>query len=222
MNSIVQQKKSKYSVKELVIISFLAAMSYVLMLFHLPYKYLGFLEMEFSDIPAVFAALQFGPLAGVFIELIKNVIKAISASTTAGVGELANFIISIAYIIPVGVIYQMWKKHSHRNHNNGNTLGTELSDKKNILLLIVMFISGTLSMCVVGALINYFVTIPLYAKAFGGVDNVVNFAQSASPIFKLGDLKALVLIGITPFNVVKGFAMSLIGYYTYSFLKNRV
>jgi riboflavin transporter FmnP len=220
MNTISQKARSRISTKELVIISLLSGLSYVLMLIHLPFKYLGFLEIEFSDIPAVFAALQYGPLAGVFVELIKNLIKAATATTTGWVGEIANFIISAAYVIPVGILYKIRKSNAA---NNAAVLeaghGNEKS-KSGAWYIIMMFAVGTASLATAGILLNYYVTVPLFAKLFGGMDTVVGAASGHLSVIK--DIKTLVLLGITPFNILKGAAISVIGYYTYKYLRNRI
>lgn len=205
MRTLSQKERSKISTKELVIISLLSGLSYVLMLIHLPFKYLGFLEIEFSDIPAAFAALQYGPLAGVFVELIKNLIKAATATTTGWVGELANFIVSAAYIAPVGILYKIKKSEK---------------SKTGSWYIIMTFAVGTISMAIAGGLLNYYVTVPLFAKLFGGMDTVVGAASGHMSAIK--DLKTLVLIGITPFNILKGATISVIGYYTYKYLRNRL
>ncbi len=213
-NAITNQKGTIFTTKQMIIISMFAALSYALQLISLPYKHLGFLEFEFSDIPAVIASLQYGPFAGILIEFIKNLIKAITASTTAWVGEATNFLISCAFILPVSLLYKMKKSKG------------SISDKKDksrvgeLIYLVFIFAVAVITMTIAGALINYFVMIPLYAKAFGGMDSVIGFAASTVPAIK--DLAGLVIIGITPFNIVKGITISVIGYYTYRLLRGRL
>lgn len=216
-NTAVHQK-SATSTKKLVTLSFLSALAYVLMRIHLPFKFLGFLEIEFSDIPAVIAALQFGPFAGVVVELIKNLIKALTASTTGMVGELANFIISSAFMIPLGALYKLRKL---KNVRNSETTGnSDTKDRWGGAYLVMIFAIATVSFAVAGALINYFITLPLYAKLFGGMDVVVGAAAAYMSAIK--SAAGLVIIGITPFNILKGIGMSILGYWTYKYLKGRV
>ncbi len=212
-NTAVNQK-SLLTTRELVTISLLAALAYVLMLFHLPFKYLGFLEIEFSDIPAVIAALQFGPFAGVVVELIKNLIKALTASTTGMVGELANFIISSAFIIPVGALYRL---RNMKKIKNNSTTDNSTKNRWNGLYLVLIFGIATVSMTITGALLNYFVTLPLYAKLFGGMDVVVGAAAAYMSAIK--NAAGLIILGITPFNIVKCIGMSILGFLTYRMLK---
>ena len=215
-NTLTNRGKTTLDTRQMVLISLFSALSYVLMLIHLPYKHLGFLEIEFSDIPAVIAALQYGPLAGVVVELIKNLIKAITASTTSGIGELANFLISIAYIIPVGLLYKIRKAKNAKKESSAAAIG----NWKNSIYLIAAFVIGTICMVAAGASLNYFFMIPLYAKLFGGMEIIVGAAAGTIPAIK--DLGSLVLLGITPFNVMKGIAMSIIGYYTFRLLKGKI
>ncbi|MDD3173326.1 MAG: ECF transporter S component [Herbinix sp.] len=213
-NTITNQNKTIFKTKQMVMISLFAALSYVLMFVKLPYKHLGFLEFEFSDIPAVIATLQFGPLAGIVIELIKNLIKGITATTSAGVGEFANFIVSSAFLLPIGFLYKL------RNTKNTEKNKVDNSKTWNAVYMIIIFGVGVISMTIMGALLNYFVVIPVYAKLFGGMENVIGFAAANVPAIK--DLASLVIIGITPFNIVKGITISIVGYYTYRLLKGRL
>ncbi len=212
--TVLKPKGALFSTKELVIISLFAGLSYVLQLIHPPYKHLGFLEFELSDVPAVIATLQYGPLAGILIELVKNLIKAITASTTAWVGEAANFLISCAYILPIGLINRFFiVRKSSLN-------GTERKKRKDYFNLVLMFGAGVITMAFIGALINYYIMIPLYAKIFGGMDNILGIASGY--ISSIKDLAGIVIIGITPFNIVKGIVISIVGYYTHRLIKGRL
>lgn len=215
-NVVTTQRRSMFSTKQMVTIGLLSALAYVLMLVHLPFKYLGFLEFEFSDIPAVIAALIYGPFAGVFVELVKNLIKATTASTTGMVGELANFLISSAYIIPVGMLYKLRMKKKLQEV----TVSNSAAKSRGVLYMFFIFTVGTIAMAATGALLNYYVMLPLYAKLFGGMDVIVGIASSNVSAVK--DLASLVIIGITPYNIVKGIGISVLGYYTYRFLKGRL
>lgn len=219
-NVMANQNKSLFSTRQLVTISLLSALAYVLMLIHLPFKFLGFLEFEFSDIPAVIAALTYGPFAGVVVELVKNLIKALTASTTGMVGELANFLISSAYIIPVGLLYKLRMARKLRAGNDKVTSPANREKSKSMIYMVIIFGIGTAALALVGVLLNYYVMLPLYAKFLGGMDAIVGIASSNVPAVK--DLASLILLGITPFNIVKGIYISVIGYYTYRMLKGRI
>ncbi len=191
--------KELLSTKNLVLISLLSAVAYVLMLLHFPIKFIGFLELEFSDVPAIIGGILYGPAVGVIIELIKNLIKAITATTTGGVGELANFVICSSFVLPASILFRRMK-------GKGRAL--------------VSFGVATISMVVVGALINYFIMVPLYAKVFGGMDAVINLSSQMIPAIK--DLGTIVIFGITPFNIVKGIILGIVSYYIYKPLRSRI
>lgn len=191
--------KELFSTKNLVLISLLSAVAYVLMLLHFPIKFIGFLELELSDVPAIIGGILYGPAVGVIIELIKNLIKAITATTTGGVGELANFVICSAFVLPASILFRRMK-------GKGRAL--------------VSFGVATISMVVVGALINYFIMVPLYAKVFGGMDAVINLSSQMIPAIK--DLGTIVIFGITPFNIVKGIILGIVSNYIYKPLRSRI
>ena len=181
-----------FTTKQIVIIGMLSALSYILMLIHFPVKYMGFLEIEFSDIPAIVASLSFGPGTGILIEFIKNLIKAITASTTGGSGEIANFIVSVGYVLPLGLIFHKTK-----------------TKYKTLLACTV----GTICMVLTGIVINYFITVPLYAALFGGEEAVIGACASVIPAIK--NIGKVVILGITPFNIVKGILISVLGVLCY-------
>lgn len=188
---------SRMSTKRMVMVAMLSALAYALMLVHLPFKYLGFLELEFSDVPAVIASLAYGPGAGILVELIKNLIKAITATTTGCVGEMANFLTGACFVGLLGLLF-------HKYHKKGRGL--------------VSFLAANVGFIIAGILVNYFITVPLYATLFGGMEAVIGVASATVPAVK--DLATVVLLGITPFNVFKGIVVSITGYMVYKAVRN--
>lgn len=194
----MESKKTLFSTRELVTIGLFSALAYVLMLLESP-GYLGFLRIEFSDVPAILGGLGYGPAAGVFIELIKNLIKVLSTKTI-GAGELSNFLVGSAFVIPLSIIYRKWKgKHK----------------------LLVGYVVSVISMCIAGMLVNYFITVPIYSNMFGGMEALIGFVGSMTPGFlpTIDSIWKLIVIGITPFNVVKGTMMAVVSYYVFKLVK---
>ena len=113
----------------------------------------GFLEIEFSDLPALIIAFAYGPLAGVLCELIKNLLHCFMTST-GYVGELANFVINGTFCLVAGLIYQ----------RNKNFMGAVLS-----------LIFASLAMAVAGIFANLYIMLPLYMASapFGAKMNIV-------------------------------------------------
>ena len=193
----VKAKTNRMSTKRMVMLAFLSALAYALMLIHLPFKYLGFLELEFSDVPAVIAALAYGPGAGIMVELIKNLIKALTATTTGCVGEMANFLTAACFVGPLGLIF-------HKYNKKGK--------------VVLSFVAANLGFIIAGIVVNYYITVPLYATLFGGMEAVVGVASATIPAVK--DLATVVILGITPFNVFKGIVVSITGYMVYKAVRN--
>lgn len=194
----MESKKTLFSTRELVTIGLFSALAYVLMLLESP-GYLGFLRIEFSDVPAILGGLGYGPAAGVFIELIKNLIKVLSTKTI-GAGELSNFLVGSAFVIPLSIIYRKWKgKHK----------------------LLVGYVVSVISMCIAGMLVNYFITVPIYSNMFGGMEALIGFVGGMTPGFlpTIDSMWKLIVIGITPFNVIKGTMMSVVSYYVFKLVK---
>lgn len=135
----------RLTTRTLTKISLLATMAFIIMLLDFPLGiFPTWLKFDFSDIPALIGALAMGPVVGVVIELIKNLLKiAYKGTETGGIGELANFIIGSSYVFAVGFVY-------YRN--------------KTIKNAIYGMVLGTLLMAVMGALANYYVLLPLYDK----------------------------------------------------------
>lgn len=178
--------KTKWIVK----VGMLSAVAFLLQLLELPLGiFPAFLQIDFSDVPALLAGFSLGPAAGVVVELIKNLLHLVlKNSGTGGVGELANFLIGSAIVVPAALIYK--RKHSRR-------------------MAIYGLIAGTVAMAVVGVLANLYILIPFYATAFGmPVEAIVSMGTAANS--SVTDLTTLVLYGIVPFNLLKGLLVSLV------------
>lgn len=187
MQGAVKNKKS-ISTQTLVKIAILSAVAYLLMFISLPIPGLfpDFLKIDISDIPGIFGGMALGPVAGFIIISIKNLLQAITASFTGGVGELANTIIGGTYVF---ILCYSYKRRS---------------DIKGIL---VGFVLGTIGMTIMGAVMNYFVMMPLYGKLMG-LDAIISMGSVINP--KVNDLLSFVLWMIVPFNIIKAVIMSIV------------
>lgn len=178
------------SVRMLVQIGMLAAVAIVLMLFEIPLPFApSFYEIDFSEVPVLIGCFAMGPAAGAAIELVKILLNlVINGTQTAGVGELANFIIGCSFVVPAGIIYK-------RNHTRKGAL--------------IGMAAGTLLMVVLGCFINAFVLLPAYGSAFGmPIDALVGMGTAVNP--NITSLSTFVLFAVAPFNLLKGFLDSVI------------
>jgi len=167
----------------LIKISFLGAMAFILMLMQIQLPmFPQFLYLDFSDVPALIGAFALGPIAGVVIELLKNLLfGVIKGSTSMWVGELANFLIGSILVFTAGTFY---KKHKNRTS------------------ALIGIVIGAIFMVVMASLLNYFILIPFYAKLLGkSIEDIINWSAAANHY--IVDLKALILWGIVPFNILK-------------------
>ncbi len=183
---MTQSMKTKWLVK----VGMLSAVAFLLQLLEFPLGiFPAFLQIDFSDVPALLAGFSLGPAAGVVVELIKNILHLIlKNSGTGGVGELANFLIGSAIVIPAALLYK--RKHTRS-------------------MALYGLIAGTLVMTLVGVLANLYILIPFYSSAFGMPMEAI-VAMGTEVNSAVVDLKTLVLYGIVPFNLLKGVIISLI------------
>lgn len=175
----------------LVKVAMLSAVATVLMLFEFPLPFLAppFYELDFSELPVLIGAFSLGPIAGIFIELIKVLLNlVINGTITAGVGELANFLMGISYVIPAALIY---------NHRKC---------KKNAVLGLLV---GSISMVIFSCMINAYILIPAYGTALNiPMDAFVGMGNAIFPI--VDNLTKLVLFCVAPFNLVKAILVSVL------------
>lgn len=185
--------KKTFKTERLVKISILSAIAYVVMMIEFPIPiFPEFLKIDLSDIPALLGAFSMGPVAGVIIELIKNILHAFM-TRSAGIGELANFIVGAALVFTSGIIYR-------RNKT-----------KKNAIFSLFI---GTIVMGIAAGIANYFILIPLYEKVLlFPVSAMVDMASKVTSL--VTNLGTLVLFSIVPFTVLKGTIVSIIVFFMY-------
>ena len=181
-----QKTRSNLSVQYMTRIAILGALSAVL--FPLEIPIVAFYKLDFSTLPALLGAFSMGPLPGLAILLIKDLSR-LAYSSSMYVGELADFIMSAAFILPASLIY---RKHKTR---------------KTALV-------GMLCMIVVSVLVNWKMMIPFYMTAFNmDMEAIIGMAQKALPFV---DTEWKVLLYVTaPFNLLKGVVLCVLTYVIY-------
>lgn len=182
------KKQRLMSTNTMTKVAVLSAISYILMFISLPIPgiFPDFLKIDISDVPAIFGGMSLGPIAGFIIVFIKNLFQAMTASTTAWIGEIANLLIGGSYVVIVSLIYRY---------------------KKDIKGLLIGFILGTIAMIIVGCLTNYYMLLPFYAKVMP-MEAIISMGNIINP--RITDLGSFVIWMIAPFNLVKAVLISLI------------
>ena len=181
--------KHKKSTVYLVKVAMLSVLAYVIMFleFALPI-FPSFLKLDFSDLIPLIGALALGPVAGMLTELLKNLLHLLTASHTGGIGELANFIVGSAFCMTAGWIYAKKKT------------------KKGAVLALLC---SMLVMIAAGAVVNYFITVPLYALVLGwSTEMIVGMSNAVIPA--IHDKLTLILFAFCPFNLLKSVILTLI------------
>ena len=147
----------------------------------------SFYKLDFSELPALIAGFAFGPVAGVLVEFVKQLVKLLLKSTsTAFVGDLANYLIGCMLVLPASIIYQFHKsKHS----------------------ALIGCIVGTVIMTVFGTWFNAVYLLPTFSRLFGlpmeailGMGAAINTAVT--------NLTTFVILMVAPINIIKGAGIS--------------
>ncbi len=171
----------QHNVRYMTVTAMLSAVAFALMFFEfsIPFLVPSFIQMDLSELPALIGAFAMGPWYGVIICLIKNLIHLL-ITTTGGVGELSNFILGAAFVLPAGLIYQ--RKKTKKNAVIGSVLGAAF-------------------MALLSVVSNYFIVYPVYT-AFLPMDTILAMYQEILPSADTL-LKCLVIFNM-PFTFVKG------------------
>lgn len=188
MDSTIRNNRA-FSTSKLVKISILAAIGYILMFIAVPIPALfpDFLKIDISDLPVLLGGMALGPVAGIWIAFLKNLLQLVTGfSTTGGVGELANFIIGGSFVWIVSFIY---------------------SNKKNIKGVIIGLLLGIITMTIVGCIANYVLILPFYSTIMP-IDQVINMGSIINPL--ITNKITFILWIIAPFNLIKSSLISLI------------
>ena len=188
MQQSVNVKQTKISTRLIAQIGILSAIAYLLRFFEIPLPiFPPFLRIDLSDVVAVFGGISMGPVAGFIIVVVKNLLQAITGSTTGGVGEIANILIAGPYVLMICLFCRKVKSY------------------KNVLMGAVL---GTIVMAIVGAVVDYFIVFPLYAKVMVPMEVIIQMGTVLNP--RVTDLFSFMIWLVVPFNIVKGAIMTVV------------
>ena len=186
-------KQNQVNIRKLCVIAIMSALGAVLMFveFPLPMLIPPFIKMDFSEVPALITTFAFGPVSGVTVCLLKNLLH-LPFGSSMGIGELANFIFGAVFTGVAGLIY----KHKH-----------------NRKWAAVSCVVGALAMSVVCVFVNYWLIYPLYTKVLGlSTEAIVGMY---SEIHQVNSLMAALAIFNLPFTFAKGLIDSVICFLIY-------
>lgn len=178
---------------KIAVTAMLSAVAFVLMFLDFSVPLMpGFVKMDVSELPGLLAAFALGPVCGVVVCLVKNLLHLLITST-AGAGELCNFLLGAFFVFPAGLVYQKIKSRK------GAVIGA---------------LAGTVIMALLSVPVNYFITYPAYVVAYGlPLDTIIGMYQAIRPSVN-GLLECLVIFNL-PFNLVKGVLTAIVCFLIY-------
>ncbi len=176
--------------RKVAVCGMFAAIAAVLMVLEMPVPFAPpFYGLDLSELPVLVGTFAFGPVAGVLIEFCKVVLKVLfKPSSTAFVGELANFGIGCSYLLPASAVYLL-----HKTRKNA----------------VIAVITGTLCMTVFGTAFNAVYLLPKFAQMFGmPMEAIIAMGTKVNPSIR--SVTGLVVMAVAPLNLLKGGLISLI------------
>ena len=185
-------KEPIFQTRKIAMIGMFSAVAAILMLFEFPLPFAPFFyKLDFSELPILVGTFAFGPAAGVMMEFVKILLKLfIKGTSTAFVGDLANFAVGCSLILPASVIYAF---------------------RKNKKSAIVACIVGTLTMTVFGTAFNAIYLLPAFAELYGmPLDTILAMGSEVNPLMTEGSIVSFVVVCVAPLNLIKGSIVSLV------------
>lgn len=189
-----QEKKGRIlSTQRIALIGMLSAIATVLHILDFPLVAIApdFYKLDFSEIPVLIGSFAMGPVAGVLIEVCKILLKLmIKGTSTAFVGDMANFVIGCSLAVPASIIYL------HKKTKKSAVIGC---------------VTGSLVMTVLGTALNAVYLIPMFVKLFPFFENIDSIVAKGTEINPMiTDLTTFVIFAVAPINIIKGVTVSVI------------
>lgn len=187
-NKAIKYEGKILTSKKMSMIGLFAAIASILMMFEVPLPLApSFYKIDLSEVPILIISIAYGPLAGALTEFCKILLKLVFRSTsTAFVGELANFVVGMSFILPASLIY-MFRK----NRNS----------------FIIGAILGTVVLTIFGSIFNVIYLLPKFASMYGmSLDSLIAMGTAINP--NITSVYTFVLFSVVPFNIIKGVLVS--------------
>lgn len=182
-----------FTTKKTAMIGMFSALATILMLLEFPVILIApnFYKLDFSEVPILVGTFAFGPAAGVMMEFIKVLLKClVKGTSTAFVGDLANFCVGCSFIIPASLIYDFKKT------------------KKNAIIGCIV---GTVIITIFGTAFNAVYLLPAFAKMFHmPLEAILQMGAEINPMVKSDSVVSFVVVCVAPLNIIKGTAASVV------------
>lgn len=174
----------------IAIVAMFSSIGAVLMMLDIPLFFApGFYKLDLGELPVLLCSFYLGPVAGVITEFLKVLLKLLLKGTsTAFVGDFANFVVGMSFVLPASVIY---------------------CAKRSNAFLWLGLIVGTFVMTVFGSIFNALYLIPRFAALYG-MELKAIVAMGTKVNSAITSLNSLVLYAVVPFNLLKGMCDSIL------------
>lgn len=185
-------KDPLFSTRKMAVTGMFSAIAMILMLFEFPLPFApAFYELDFSELPILVGAFAFGPMAGVMMEFVKVLLKLfVKGTSTAFVGDLANFAVGCSFILPASTVYAF---------------------RKNKRSAVAACVVGTLVMTVFGTAFNAVYLLPAFSKLFHmPMEQILEMGAKVNPLVSEGSIVSFVAACVAPMNLIKGTAVSVV------------
>ncbi len=185
------------NIRKMTMTGMLSAVAIVLMFFEFSVPLMpGFIKMDLSELPALIGAFAMGPISGIAICLIKNLLH-LTMTSTGGIGEISNFILGTAFVLPAGIIYHLRKS------------------RKSALLGSLI---GAACMAGVSIISNYFLVYPIYYNIMP-METIINAYRTAASVLSVeitwNTMLPYLVVFNMPFTFVKGILSVLVTFLIY-------
>lgn len=187
---LIKNRRAVSPARRVSYVAMFSAVAALLMLIEIPLFFApSFYKIDLSEIPVLICAFYLGPVAGVVTEMVKVLLKLLlKGTTTAFVGDFANFVVGCSLVLPASIIYHA---------------------KKSRKTAVIGMIAGTLVMTVFGSLFNGVYLLPKFSQLFGmPMDAIIAMGTQVNGA--IHSVSTLVLFAVVPFNILKGIVVSLV------------
>ncbi|HCB95196.1 MAG TPA: ECF transporter S component, partial [Ruminococcus sp.] len=190
MTNTIERKHSLFTTRKMVLTAMMSAVAIVIYYLDFPVPFMpGFIKLDLSNVISLVAGFSMGPVAGVTVCLIKNLVHLVikGFGTTMGIGDIFDFVTSAVFALTAGLIYL----------KNKTRKGAVIS----CLIGVVVFTLISLPL-------NYFIVYPIYFKAYGGEQAILGAYKAIRP--ETDSIFEALCIFNLPFTFVKGVLCALV------------
>ena len=199
----IKFSSEKTKINKLVIMAMFSAVAAVLMYVEFPITFIApaFYEMDLSEVPVMIGSFMLGPCAGVIMEAVKVLLKLVLKGTsTAFVGDFANFILGCALVVPASVLYHT---------------------KKTTKRAVIGLVTGGIVLIVSGVFLNALYLLPKYSQLYGmPVETFINMGAAINPA--ISNIFTFVILAVAPFNLIKATVVGVITMLLYKYLSRLI